>query len=439
LDNIQLVVLAFIIIVAFFIASIIYMNAVKKQFSDFKSAFELNNVEKLRVEDKNNSIIKQEIKDELHVIKDSLKDGFNKDLMSINKSVGEVMLANVEKNQLSSNNNLKEVTEAVNKSLRENKEELHSNMAVLQKEVSERLDNITDKVEGKLSGGFEKSNEIFNKIINKMGIIEEAQSHIENLSKTVTNLQNVLSDKQSRGAWGEVQLEQIIGNTFPTKNYETQYKLSNGNKVDFLLRIPDPSFDICVDSKFPFENYKKMVTESQKEIRVQYTKKFKTDVKKHIDDISTKYIIIGETADYALMFLPAEAVFSEIHSYHYDLVEYAQLKKVLMVSPTTMTAILTTAYSVIKDDSMKRQLTKIKSTLGALYKDFDRLDSRMSQLKGNVLKINDDIEGIDISSRKINSKFRNIQSLEFEDKKKSGEREEKAFQEDLIEESNKNS
>jgi DNA recombination protein RmuC len=416
LENKEIVIIGSVLFVVFLLVSFYLITMVKNHLLKIKESIDTSNKESELNDQQKDSEFKQDIKNELHLLKDGLKDSFNRDIMSLNKEVNQTMLSNVEKSQTTANSNLKEISEVVSNSLKQNKEELDNNMTLLQKEVSDKLENITEKVENKLSGGFDKSNEIFNKIINKINLIEEAQNTIENLSKNVTDLQNVLSDKQSRGAWGEVQLEQIIGNTFPTKNYETQYKLSNNTKVDFLLRIPDPSFDICIDSKFPFENYKRMVSEKQKELRVQYSKKFKTDVKKHIDDIASKYIIIGETADYALMFLPAEAVFSEIHSYHYDLVEYSQKKKVILVSPTTMTAILTTAYSVIKDDSMKRQLTKIKSALGALYKDFDRLENRMGQLKSNVSKVNEDIEGIDISSRKINNKFKNIQSLEFDDK-----------------------
>lgn len=417
----EVIIIGSILFVLFLIVAIILITMIKNNLSKLKDTMDLNNKENSLSNQKNEMDLKQEIKDELYNLKDGLKDSFNKDIMNLSKEVSETMLSNVEKSQQTANSNIKEISEVVNRNLKENKDVLDNNIKLLEKEVSTKLSDISDKIEGRLNGGFDKSNEIFNKIINKINLIEEAQNKIEDLSKNVVDLQNVLSDKQSRGAWGEVQLEQIIANTFPNKNYESQYKLSNNTKVDFLLRIPDPSFDICIDSKFPFENYKKMVSETQKEIRLQHTKKFKSDVKKHIDDIASKYIIIGETADYALMFLPAEAVFSEIHSYHYDLVEYAQKKKVLLVSPTTMTAILTTAYSAIKDHSMKRQLTKIKITLGALYKDFDRLDSRMNQLKTNVLKVNEDIEGIDISSRKINNKFKNIQSLEFDDKEEEEE------------------
>lgn len=404
-------------LITFIILFIIFIFVVINKVSNIKQFIENNEIKKKSEEEKEEGKLKAGIKEDLFNFKESLKDGFNKDIMALTKEVGGTMLSNVEKSQLTASNNIKDISDMITKSLRINNESLDGNFKLLENQVSERLNKITEKVEDKLSGGFDKSNDIYIKILTKIELIEEAQNKIEDLSKNVVDLQSVLTDKQSRGAWGEVQLEQIIGNSFPRSNYEKQYKLSNDCKVDFLLRIPDPSFDICVDSKFPFENYKKMVSETIKEIKIKHTKQFKIDVKKHIDDIAKKYIIIGETADYALMFLPAEAVFSEIHSYHYDLVEYAQKQKVLLVSPTTMTAILTTAYSAIKDDSMKRQLTKIKSTLGALYEDFDRLDNRMNQLKSNVMKVNDDIEKIDISSRKIGKKFKKIQSLEFEDKK----------------------
>jgi DNA recombination protein RmuC len=395
------------IFVIFFISSIFLIIYLKKLLNKVLEGMKLENKEK-------QSDFKSEIKEEFYSLKDNLKDN----IIDLNKDINETIFKNVENTHQTSKENIKDISEMLSQTFKENKEHLNDNMTSLQKEVGEHLEKITNKVDGKLDSGFDKSNKIFNEIINKINLIEEAQNKIEDLSKNVTDLQNVLSDKQSRGAWGEVQLERIIGNTFPRSHYETQYKLSNGKSVDFLLRIPDPAFDICVDSKFPFENYKRMVGEKDKLVQEKYSKSFKSDVKKHIDAIASKYIVVGETSDFALMFLPAEAVFSEIHSYHYDLVEYAQNKKVLIVSPTTMTAILTTAYSAIKDDSMKRQLTKIKSTLTMLYKDFDRFQIRMEQLKSNVSKVNKDIEDIEISKRKIDSKLDKIQTLEFNEKPK---------------------
>lgn len=413
MDNITVIILLAVVIVLIFI-SLFFIYNIKNSFNK-----ELENINKDN-ENKLNSKLQEntfEIKEKFQEVLFEVQKGFTKDVGELKKEVSENMINNLEKTQSAANNNIKDISEMISKNLEMNNNKIDLNISELKKEVQEKLTAISDRVDNKLNDSFGKSNDIFNKIINKINMIEEAQNKMEDLSKNVTNLQNVLSDKQSRGAWGEVQLEQIINNIFPKNNYITQHKLSNGNKVDFYLKIPDPSFDIAIDSKFPFENYKKMVSEENKTLKEKATKLFKSDVKKHIDDIASKYILIGETADYAIMFLPAEAVFAEIHAYHYDLVEYSQKKRVLLVSPTTITAILTTAYSVIKDDSMKRQLTVLKSNLDLLYKDFDRLENRMVQLKSSVQKVNTDVEGIEISSKKIVNKFDKIKNLEIEEDK----------------------
>tara|TARA_Y100000588_G_scaffold80539_1_gene84481 strand:- start:7024 stop:8304 length:1281 start_codon:yes stop_codon:yes gene_type:complete len=417
MDNITVIILLAVVIVLIFI-SLFFMysikNSIKKSINKEIESINKDNDNKLNSKLQENTF---EIKEKFQEVLFEIQKGFTKDVGELKKEVSDNMISNLERTQTAATGNIKDISEMISKNLEINNNKIDLNISELKKEIQEKLTAISDRVDDKLSDSFGKSNDIFNKIINKINMIEEAQNKMEDLSKNVTNLQNVLSDKQSRGAWGEVQLEQIISNIFPKNNYITQHKLSNGNKVDFYLKIPDPSFDIAIDSKFPFENYKKMVSEENKTLKEKATKLFKSDVKKHIDDIANKYIVIGETADYAIMFLPAEAVFAEIHAYHYDLVEYSQKKRVLLVSPTTITAILTTAYSVIKDDSMKRQLTVLKSNLDLLYKDFDRLENRMAQLKTSVQKVNTDVEGIEISSKKIVNKFDKIKNLEIEEDK----------------------
>lgn len=415
MDNITIFIIILLVVVILLIfLSLFFTYSFKESISKKVENINKDNENKLNSKLQENTF---EIKEKFQEVFFDVQKVFTKDINDLKKEVSDNMISNLEKTQNAATGNIKDISEMISKDLEINNKKIDSNISELKKEVQEKLISISDRVNDKLSDSFGKSNDIFNKIINKINMIEEAQNKMEDLSKNVTSLQNILSDKQSRGAWGEVQLEQIINNIFPKNNYITQHKLSNGNKVDFYLKIPDPSFDIAIDSKFPFENYKKMVSEENKILKEKATKLFKSDVKKHIDDIANKYIVIGETADYAIMFLPAEAVFAEIHAYHYDIVEYSQKKRVLIVSPTTITAILTTAYSVIKDDSMKRQLTVLKSNLDLLYKDFDRLENRMAQLKTSVQKVNIDVEGIEISSKKIVNKFDKIKTLEIEEDK----------------------
>ena len=205
----------------------------------------------------------------------------------------------------------------------------------------------------------------------RLATIDEAQKKIDGLTSNVVSLQELLGDKRARGAFGEVQLEALVANILPPNAYEIQATLSNGKRVDCILKLPEPTGSVAVDSKFPLENYRKMfapgVTEAD---RAAAQKLFKQDVKNHVDDICAKYIIPGETSEGAVMFVPAEAVFAEIHAYHPDLVDYAMQKRVWIVSPTTLMAILNTARAVIKDVETRKQVHIIKDELGKLGKDF---------------------------------------------------------------------
>ena len=263
MENIIIIILLSILLILI-ISSIFIILNLKNNFKQEIENINKENDNKLNSQLKDQSFdIKDSLKENVFEIRDNLKDNMNKNIGDLNKEISENMFSNLEKTQNVANNNIKDISELISKNIDSNNEKIEKTINGLQKEVQQKLDAITDRVDNKLASGFEKSNDIFNKIINKINLIEEAQNKIEDLSKNVASLQNVLSDKQSRGAWGEVQLEQIISNIFPKNNYEKQHKLSNNNKVDFFLRIPDPSFDIAIDSKFPFENYKKMVSEEK--------------------------------------------------------------------------------------------------------------------------------------------------------------------------------
>src|SRR5450830_787233 len=287
--------------------------------------------------------------------------------------------------------------------------QLVSTIDNLAKAVDGRLEQIGGKVSERLDEGFKKTNQTFIDVMARLATIDEAQKKIDGLTTNVVSLQELLGDKRSRGAFGEVQLEGLVRNLLPEDAFEFQYSLTNGSRVDCILKLPEPTGMVAVDSKFPLENYQRMFAEGAERATSAL---FKLDVKKHVDDIASKYIIAGETSDGAVMFIPAEAVFAEIHAYHRDLVDYAQKKRVWIVSPTTLIAVLNTARAVLKDTETRKQVHIIKEELGKLSKDFQLFDGRMKKLADHIRQAHEDAEKVHISSRKITQRFAQIERVE---------------------------
>jgi DNA recombination protein RmuC len=285
----------------------------------------------------------------------------------------------------------------------------------LSQTVDGRLSEISGKVAERLDEGFKKTNETFTSVMSRLAVIDEAQKKIEGLASNVVSLQEILGDKRSRGAFGEVQLEALVRNSLPPDAYAFQFTLKSGARADCVLILPEPTGTVCVDSKFPLENYSRMFDDSLPAAERDAAKRqFKTDVRKHVDDIAAKYIVEGETSDGAVMFLPAEAVFAEIHAYHPDLVEHAQKKRVWITSPTTLMAVLNTARAVIRDSETRRMAHVIKDELGKLAKDFARFDERMKKLATHIEQASKDVGEVRISSDKISRRFQQIERVELE-------------------------
>ncbi len=288
---------------------------------------------------------------------------------------------------------------------------LAQRIEALTKAVEERLELISGKVSERLDEGFKKTNETFLNVMTHLTKIDEAQKKIDGLATNVVSLQELLGDKRSRGAFGEVQLEGLVRNLLPENAFEFQYTFDNKTRADCVLKLPEPTGLVAVDSKFPLENYEGMFAEGADRISPAV---FKTGVKKHIDDIAGKYIIPGVTSDGAVMFLPAEAVFAEIHAHHRDLVEYAHRKRVWIVSPTTLMAVLNTARAVLKDTETRKQVHIIQEELSKLGKDFALFDGRMKKLADHIRQAHEDAEKVQVSSRKITSHFARIERVELE-------------------------
>ncbi|ODU11368.1 MAG: hypothetical protein ABS91_02415 [Thiobacillus sp. SCN 64-35] len=285
----------------------------------------------------------------------------------------------------------------------------------LSQTVDGRLNEISGKVAERLDEGFKKTNETFTSVMTRLAVIDEAQKKIEGLATNVVSLQEILGDKRARGAFGEIQLEALVRNSLPPDAYAFQHTLKNGARADCVLVLPEPTGRVCVDSKFPLENYSRMFDEAlPPSEREAARRQFKADVKKHVDDIAVKYIVEGETSDGAVMFLPAEAVFAEIHAYHPDLVEHAQRKRVWLTSPTTLMAVLNTARAVIRDSETRRMAHVIKDELAKLAKDFARFDERMKKLATHIEQASKDVGEVRISSDKISKRFAQIERVELE-------------------------
>jgi len=281
--------------------------------------------------------------------------------------------------------------------------------------IDQRLEQIAGKVNERLEEGFKKTNDTFVNVMQRLATIDEAQKKIDTLTGSVVSLQELLGDKRTRGAFGEVQLEAQVKNVLPPTAFEFQVTLSNGMRVDCVLKLPEPMGLLCVDSKFPLENYHRMVGPGSNDVeRALAQRQFRADVRRHVDDIARKYILPNETAEGAVMFVPAEAVFAEIHAYHAEVVEYANSKRVWIVSPTTLMAVLNTARAVLKDVETRQQVHLIKDALARLAVEFSRFDDRLRKLADHIRQAHDDAQKIQITGDKISQQFQRIESAELE-------------------------
>ena len=314
------------------------------------------------------------------------------------------------------------------KEMGEFKTDLNRNMnedfTKLNEQVEKRLLMINEKVNERLDQNFEKTNKTFMNVIERLSKIDEAQKKIETLSTDIVSLQGILTDKKTRGIFGEVNLKHILVNVFGEKNdniYRLQHTLSTGVIADCCLFAPEPLGTICIDSKFPLEHYEMMVDKKLSSTeRDQAEKMFKQDMKKHIDAISSKYIIPGETTDQAILFLPAEAIFAEVNAYHNDIIEYAYRKHVWITSPTTLISTLTVIEMIIKNMERDKYTSIIHEELNKLGLEFSRYKERWDKLARSIQTVNKDVESISVTSEKISKKFENINRVDsnlLEDKK----------------------
>lgn len=315
----------------------------------------------------------------------------------LNKEYGELKLA---------------LAKLVSESNDKNKDNLIAFQDVILKKVDEQLININKKVDERLEGGFKKSQETFVSVVERLTKIDEAQKNIEKLSTEVFSLNNILTDKKTRGTFGEIQLHHIIYAVLGENKqlYKEQSKLSNGTIADVIIHAPKPLGNIVIDSKFPLNSYQNMYDGTLSDFdRQRAVKTFKDDIKKHINDISSKYIIANETAEQAIMFIPAEAIFSEIVSNHNDLVDYSNSRKVWFASPTTLISTLTIIQTLVKNMERDAQAKEIVEELKLLAVEFTRYATRWEKLERTADTLTKDIKEVNITTTKISSKFKDIE------------------------------
>lgn len=294
--------------------------------------------------------------------------------------------------------------------------DLNDNFIKLNDKLEERLRLINDAVNERLDQNFEKTNKTFNSVLERLSKIDEAQKKIDNLSNDIVSLQSVLTDKKTRGIFGEVNLQNIMANVFGEKNdkvYKMQEKMPNGTIVDCALFAPLPLGLIGIDSKFPLENYRNMVDRNNSiSIREDSVKLFKSDMKKHIDAIADKYIIPGVTSDQAILFLPAEAIFAELNAYHTEIIDYAYKKRVWITSPTTLISTLTTLQVIMKNIERDKYASVIHNELRLLDVEFKRYKDRWDKLAHNIDNVSKDVKDIHTTTDKISKRFDSINQVE---------------------------
>ena len=360
----------------------------------------------------NNQLLSKNHTENSQLLTSSMNNNIQKLSVRLNENNTALTGVMTENNQ-NLTKNINEFKDGLTKNINENFEKLSQ-------KIENRLDVMNMKVEERLSKGFEETTKTFGNVLERLSKIDEAQKKIEALSSNVVSLQDILTDKKSRGIFGEIQLYQILSSVFGEKNdklYQKQYKLSNGTIVDSIIFTPEPLGNIAVDSKFPLENYRKMYNNDLSQIERENARKdFVTDLKKHIDAISSKYIIKNETSEQAILFLPAEAIFAEINAYHTDIIEYAYKKNVRIASPTTLISVLTVIQVMMTNLERDKYANIIQQELEKLNVEFTRYRTRWDNLQKDIEKVSKDVKEINTTSNKISKRFTEISNAKFEEK-----------------------
>lgn len=317
--------------------------------------------------------------------------------------------------QLSQMQQLVQITASLEGRLAQMSEQSVKDTAQMNRTLAERLDKVSQRMGESLEKTTKNTTDSLGELKSRLAVIDDAQKNITELSGQMMGLQDILSNKQARGAFGEIQLNDLVSQILPPNAYGFQEQMSNGRRADCLIKLPNPPGSIVVDAKFPLESYHALRNAEDEAQFKAAASRFRADIQKHVKDISEKYIIPGETAESALMFLPSEAVYAELHASFSDVVEKSYRAKVWIVSPTTLMATLNTVRAVLKDARMREQAGVIQKEVGTLMEDVGRLDDRVGKLRTHFHQAEKDIGLIETSARKVMSRGEKIEGLQMEE------------------------
>lgn len=294
-------------------------------------------------------------------------------------------------------------------------EKLQTQEREIRKALDERLADMTRRVGENLQKSNEKTTESLTDLQKRLAVIDAAQKNITDLSSDIVGLQDILSNKQARGAFGQAQMEDIVRDMLPAEYFAFESTLSNGKRVDCLITLPGSHGAIGVDSKYPHEGFVRLMEASTEDDRKSAGREFTRDVIKHVQDIATKYIIPGETTEWALMFVPAESIYMELHTNFQNVIQEGYRRKIVIASPSSFWAILHSVRALIRDTKMREQAGLIQKEVGLLMEDVTRLDKRVGNLSRHFAQTGKDIEDIQTSTRKIVSHGTKIKQVELQE------------------------
>ena len=363
-------------------------------------------------------IIDDSFINEMHLLEKNLKSELTDSIMKFNNEVNK-QLINI--SDLSGKNTT-DFRIRVNQQLSDFQEKISDKFNLEFKSLSttmnQQMQIINEKVEDRLNKGFKDANETFINIVKRVEVIDEAQKNIKSLSEEMVSLQNILSNNQTRGAYGEYQLNQLLYSIYGDNNklYQTQYTIQDKNqslRIDAVVFMPKPNEMIPIDSKFPYSSYAQLFNNKNitKEEENQMISQFSREVKKHITDISNKYILPPTTTDYALMFVPSDGILSLLHSKCPNVMDYARDKSVTIVSPTTIIPLLSSFKAFVIDYERSKNMEKINQELIKLGRDFRIFGKEWTKLSRSIQTIKKDSDQLDTHVERINSKFAVIQAV----------------------------
>lgn len=291
-------------------------------------------------------------------------------------------------------------------------EVLGARQADMTRSVSERLDGLGHRIGQSISEQTRNTHQSLSRLAERLAVIDRAQANITELSSQVVSLQQVLANKQSRGAFGQARMEAIIQDGLPPSGYRFQPTLSNGRRPDCLVNFPNGAPSLVIDAKFPLEGWSALNAGDEPDRRAAESR-FRRDIQAHVTAIRERYFVAGETQDTAFMFVPSESVFAGIHERFEDLVQHAHRSRVVIVSPSLLMLSIQVIQAVLRDTRIREQAHLVRDEVARLMEDVGRLDDRVRKLQSHFLQANGDVEQILVSTRKIGQRGEKLDAMDF--------------------------